>query len=107
MHIDNLEYHLAMIDPHLTLDHHLKLVTTWEAFSAEVDRFQPDLVYYYGHGTGDNDQAHLIFATETQNQPVKKPIVDFAQVLRTIKPLGSRGLASFNRVSPIVFDTST
>ncbi|OQY51225.1 MAG: hypothetical protein DRR08_33565 [Candidatus Parabeggiatoa sp. nov. 2] len=61
----------------------LQVASTWEEFKTKVKSLEPDIVYYYGHGEGDINTTHLLFADQTQ-QCCKIPVADFAQVLRNL-----------------------
>lgn len=81
-HFEKLESHFSAQDHRLSLGKNLKLAHTWEEFTQLAKEFEPHIVYYYGHGTGDQDNGRLVFATGTSRQRVDKPIADFALCLR-------------------------
>ncbi len=86
-HLEELERMLSQKDPLLTRGSRLREVNTWEEFLARGVAFEPDVVYYYGHGEGDGagDNARLLFASGEKHRLVKKPMADFALVLRKLK----------------------
>ncbi len=65
-------------------DRHLRLAVTWEEFKETVESFQPQIVYYYGHGVGDVHNARLVFAQQKDNARLDKPVHDFALCLRNM-----------------------
>lgn len=81
-HFEKLESHFSAQDHRLALGKNLKLAHTWEEFTQLAKEFEPHIVYYYGHGTGDQDNGRLVFATGTSRQRVDKPIADFALCLQ-------------------------
>jgi len=83
-HLETLEYRLSLYNHHLSLTDHLKVVGTWEEYCHLVKTFKPHIIYYYGHGVGDQYQSRLIFASGKQHQHIEKPIADFAQSLRNL-----------------------
>ena len=85
-HIEQLERQLSIYDHHLRLDDHLRLVTTWEALLACLPDFKPQLIYFYGHGSGDQQSSQLVFADQEQRR-LERPIADLVQVLRTLPEL--------------------
>ncbi|MFQ5632585.1 MAG: hypothetical protein ACE5I1_27775, partial [bacterium] len=84
-HLETLEYRLSLFDPHFTWDGHLKKVATWEDFREQLKVFTPDIIYYYGHGIGDEYASRLIFVSGEQSRPVEKPVADFALCLRAME----------------------
>jgi hypothetical protein len=82
-HLEKLEYRLALSDHRLTSEQNLRHVTTWDACCSMLKSFQPDILYYYGHGVGDQGRARLIFADQN-GRKVEKPITDLAQLLREL-----------------------
>lgn len=83
-HLDALEDLLSAHDHLLTWDRHLKLVRTWEEFTRQVKTFEPQIVYYYGHGVGGMDRSRLVFADGANNQRYDAPVADFALQLRNL-----------------------
>jgi hypothetical protein len=83
-HIEELEDMLSSHDQLLSFGNKLKVAYTWEEFDEIVKDFQPELIYYYGHGVGDSRKSRLLFATGKNLEPVDKPIGDFANCLRKL-----------------------
>jgi hypothetical protein len=81
-HLEALELLLSGTDPRHVRGQFLNVVTTWEAFVREVERFKPDIVYYYGHGIGDRHVSRLVFARQQGNQRYDVPMIDVAGLLR-------------------------
>lgn len=83
-HLETLEHQLSRYDHHLALGSNIQVVTTWEQFRQQLRTFEPQLVYYYGHGIGNRHHSRLLFADNTHNRPVEKPMADVAQCLRAL-----------------------
>jgi hypothetical protein len=81
-HLEALEEMLSTHDPLLTWGRHLRLVERWEEFVQQLAEFEPQLVYYYGHGKGDAAQSELIFTSGVERQLHKVAVADFALHLR-------------------------
>lgn len=64
----------------------LRVAVTWDDFVKEVVNFKPHLIYYYGHGKGDERSARLVFA-DTDGRALEKPLIDVASVLRNAMPI--------------------
>jgi len=62
----------------------LQIASTWEEFKTLAKSLQPEIVYYYGHGKGDENASYLLFADQTQ-QLCETTVADFAQVLRNLQ----------------------
>lgn len=84
-HLEELENHLFVYNPALSFGHNLKEVHTWEEFIVEIETFQPHIIYYYGHASGDSDRMSLLFSTETDQKRLEKSISDFIQALERLK----------------------
>ena len=82
-HLEALEYRLALSDHRLTSEQHLRRATTWEEFCSALTSFQPEMIYYYGHGIGEREQARLVFADQ-HGRRNDKAIADVAQALREL-----------------------
>jgi len=83
-HLEALEDLLSAHDPRLSWNRHLKLVETWEDFTRQVKEFEPQIVYYYGHGEGDVHRSRLDFASGPNKQLLDVPVADFALCLRNM-----------------------
>ncbi len=94
-HLEKLEELLSGADPRHSWGRNLRRVETWETFTQTVTEFQPQIVYYYGHGIGDVHSSKLVFATGKQHQRIDKPIADVAACLRQM-PGGPPLLAYLN-----------
>ena len=81
-HVSQLHDLLSMHDRRLSLGQNLQVCSSWEDFLQKTKCFDPQVVYYYGHGLGDTNNARLIFSTREQGNRVDKPIADFALVIR-------------------------
>ncbi len=57
-------------------------VRTWSDFKSQLEKLDPHLVYYYGHGTGDHDSSELIFEDERAKGVEKVSMVRLGQCLR-------------------------
>ena len=83
-HLEELEELLSEHDPRLTIGDRLRLAVTWREFLGLTEHFQPQIVYYYGHGVGDMRQSRLLFAEGPLRQADPKPLADFALALRRL-----------------------
>lgn len=84
-HLEKLEQHFSAQDHRLAWGKNLQLAHTWEEFTRLLKEFEPHIVYYYGHGAGDQDTGRLVFATGTARHRIVKPIADFALCLRQMR----------------------
>jgi hypothetical protein len=94
-HLQELEEMLSRADHHFYQGKHLRVVRTWEEFQTQVNTQHYDLLYYYGHGTGDIHRSRLLFATGKTNERKDVPVADLAACLRQA-PKGPPLLAYVN-----------
>jgi hypothetical protein len=80
-HIAELQDLLSAADVSYIDNSRLRVATSWKTFLAEIGTFQPDLVYYYGHGTGDRHSTRLVFADDN-HATCEVSVADFAAALR-------------------------
>ena len=85
-HLEDLEDLLSSHDQLLSSDNHIKIVETWEEYVQAVKEFQPQMVYYYGHGSFVDNQTRLIFAQGKKHKKIEKPIYDFSLCLHQLEP---------------------
>ncbi|MCP4110227.1 MAG: hypothetical protein GY749_32680 [Desulfobacteraceae bacterium] len=85
IHLENLENLLSAKDHLLSLGKNLRLALTWEEFTELAKTFKPQIIYYYGHGEGDANNARLLFASNEKNKLAEKPFTDFALCLRNME----------------------
>lgn len=64
--------------------HKVLVAQTWEQFTRLAAESAPQVIYYYGHGTGDWYTSRLLFAAEGTNSCLEKPIADVAAYLRNL-----------------------
>ncbi len=93
-HLEELEELLSSTDSSHTRGNNLQIVTTWDELKESLINFQPDIIYYYGHGLGDMYSSQLIFA-DKKNKPINKPVADLIPLLRSA-PNGHPLLAYIN-----------
>lgn len=93
-HIGDLRAMLESSDSAYTGDTRFRTVVTWDDLKSAVKSFQPDIFYYYGHGTGNEDASKLVFA-DTGNKSDKRSVADLGQVVQNI-PGGPPLLAYVN-----------
>lgn len=84
-HLEELEDMLSSHDPRLSFGDNLKVAKAWEEFLQLTASFEPELIYYYGHGVGDRRATRLVFETGPRRAGVEKPILDVAQCLRCLE----------------------
>jgi hypothetical protein len=80
-HLADLTKMLSQRDKLFTPGKNLAIVATWEEFVETVPNFRPELIYYYGHGTGDARITRLIFESGPKRKADPRPITDFARAL--------------------------
>ncbi len=61
-HIEALESRLAACDHHFLRGQHLRVASTWEDFIMMLQEFEPQIIYYYGHISGEPHAPGLYFA---------------------------------------------
>ncbi len=88
-HLEALEDMLSAADHRLSFGKHLKLVRTWEEFTESLSpealkKFEPQIVYYYGHGEVGFDSSKLLFASGKNKALKAVPVADFALRLRQL-----------------------
>jgi hypothetical protein len=83
-HITEFQEMLATADIAYTDDSRFKNVCTWSAFFTHLETFQPDILYYYGHGTGDRHTTRLVFMDENK-RGIKKPLPDILAALQHVQ----------------------
>ncbi|MCP4105959.1 MAG: CHAT domain-containing protein [Desulfobacteraceae bacterium] len=88
-HLEKLEDMLTHADHRYYQGRNLRTVSTWEDFQEQVKLFQPDAIYYYGHGIGDKHTSALAFTTgntRKQHNVSVSDIADFFRHLATKMP---------------------
>ncbi len=79
-HLEDLRETLLKISHHYGDDSFLALVETREALTAAMRGMRPDVVYYYGHGAVDGDQACLMLGQDG-SAPDRLAMADFRRLL--------------------------
>lgn len=64
--------------------HKVLVARTWEQFTRLTAEFAPQVIYYYGHGTGNWNSSSLLFAAGGAQSSIEKPIADVATYLRNL-----------------------
>ena len=93
-HITTLQLLLRQADPGMAAPGQFKVVFTWEKFKDAVEQEPFDIIYYWGHGLGNQVRNRLVFESSADGNSKEKAIVDFADVLRNGK--GSPTLVYLN-----------
>lgn len=83
-HLDQLEFLLSASNKLYRRNHHLQCVGTYEEFLEKLTSYEPDIIYYYGHGEGNWASSHLIFASAAGDSR-RVPVADLAHVLRQLR----------------------
>ena len=81
-HLLELETMLSAANPLHVRTKNLRVVETWDDLTSTLVSWRPHIVYYYGHGTGDQNASRLVFATN-DGPSETRPIADFANLLRS------------------------
>ncbi|MDJ0837581.1 MAG: hypothetical protein QNK37_13790 [Acidobacteriota bacterium] len=63
-----------------------RAVRTWDEFREACTGFQPDVVYFYGHGKGDRSHCDLVFEDRARRAD-PRPLVDVVEWLARTNPL--------------------
>ena len=84
-HLRALKKELERYDTRLTSKEWWMEVDTWELFMDRLQTYKPHLIYYYGHGVGDEDTVRLCFAEGVRRKRKDVPVLDFATELRKLK----------------------
>jgi CHAT domain len=84
-HIAELETQLTVANPLHVRNKHLRIVETWDDFTATLKSFRPHILYYYGHGTADLNASRLIFSGGDAKAARPIPVADFANLLRSLE----------------------
>jgi hypothetical protein len=96
-HIKELEGLLSRVNPVHKLGKNLRWVSTWEEMLSELDTFQPDVLYYYGHGAGDARSSELLFTSKPRDgshsdgMPVTEKVISAAEFASVLRGLGKNG----------------
>ena len=83
-HLEALCERLGRGEPRLARDgERLRVCHTWEALVEQVRTFQPQVLYYYGHGLaqGVDASTRLVFA-DAAGKRDDRPVADLAALLR-------------------------
>jgi hypothetical protein len=83
-HVAELEMMLTVANPLHARGKHLRVVETWEDFVGTMKSFRPHVLYYYGHGSADQNSSRLIFSAAQTNAAMPVPVADFANLLRSL-----------------------
>ncbi len=92
-HIRDLRDLLSAADPTYSGDSHIRVVTDFITFSSELTTFQPEILYYYGHGIGNEHTSRLIFA-DHRGRAQERPLLDLVMPLRSL-PENQRPLLAY------------
>lgn len=60
-----------------------RIVTDLSSFHEELDALQPDILYYYGHGIGNQHTTRLLFADQ-KGRTVETPLPDLTASLHAL-----------------------
>ncbi|MCI5144599.1 MAG: hypothetical protein D3923_03515, partial [Candidatus Electrothrix sp. AR3] len=74
---------------------HFRSVVDYPSLLAELSSFCPDILYYYGHGVGNQHTSRLIFADQ-QGYSIEIPLSDLAAALQNLSPQDRPLLAYIN-----------
>ncbi len=93
-HLRQLRDLLSATDLAFVDEDHFRRVASWPDFLAQLNSFQPDILYYYGHGTGDRHSTRLVFE-DGRGRSMEKALPDLRNALDNI-PYGPPLLAYIN-----------
>ncbi len=72
-----------------------RVVSDLTSFYAELEDLQPDILYYYGHGEGNQQTTRLLFADQ-KGRVKETPLPDLAAALQNLPEHGRPKLAYIN-----------
>jgi hypothetical protein len=85
-HLNELEDQVwSGVNDAYTYGKSLKVVESWDEFVAELESFLPHIVYYYGHGHGDENSSRLVFKKAGEWESDEVPVSNFAHALKRLK----------------------
>jgi hypothetical protein len=79
-HLAELNWLLSAGGTRASWERSVRTVASWDEFRRTVSEFQPEVVYYYGHGEGSLDDSGLLFAAPN-GQSERVSITRFANCL--------------------------
>lgn len=62
----------------------LRRVENWDDFITQLESFKPHVVYYYGHGRGDENSSWLVFKKSGELEADEVPLSNFALALKRL-----------------------
>lgn len=80
-HLEQLKNLLQSVADDLVSDFYLRVITTWQELEAAAKDFQPNVIYYYGHGEFEKSVSRLIFQ-DPKKGFMSKSVIDFARQLQ-------------------------
>ncbi|MCI5140649.1 MAG: hypothetical protein D3909_02760, partial [Candidatus Electrothrix sp. ATG1] len=81
-HLQEIRELLSAADLAYSDDSRFRVVFDFASFHAELNAFQPDILYYYGHGKGNQHTTRLLFADQ-KGRSVATPLPDFTAALQS------------------------
>ena len=84
-HAEDVVAKLAHYDDAYARDDAVPIVRTWNEFRDAVSWHRPNIVYYYGHGTGDRSGVRLVFEKKNR-QPDERALADVRGILTPSTP---------------------
>ncbi len=82
-HMEALEELLSSADAGFTRGSNLQVAADWEVCKESLSAFEPDVIYFYGFGSGTHYTPSLIFEGKN-NDPVAIPVADLLSLLRNM-----------------------
>ncbi|CAK8720601.1 hypothetical protein GKODMF_12190 [Candidatus Electrothrix gigas] len=94
-HLQELKELLTGADLAYSDAERFRVVADLSSFYAELEELQPDILYYYGHGIGNQQTTRLLFADQ-QGRTKEIPLPDLAAALQNLPKHGRPKLAYIN-----------
>ncbi len=88
-HLNQLQQVLRKHNPKMVSPQNLILVYTWEEFEMAIEGNVIDVVYYYGHGEGNQNRSRLLFESTENDQVLNIAAGELATCFRGAKRLPS------------------
>ncbi|MCW5213104.1 hypothetical protein VU04_09370 [Desulfobulbus sp. TB] len=94
-HLQKMKELLTAADPAYADSSRFQVVADLASFYAELESLQPDILYYYGHGIGNQQTTRLRFADQ-QGRTVDTPLPDLAAAFQNLPEYKRPKLAYIN-----------
>ncbi len=94
-HIKDFQDMLSESDIEYGDEKYFRVVKDYHSFRKQLTEFKPEILYYYGHGTGNRHTSRLLFEGRNQ-KPDPRPFTDIAAAIRNLPDNKRPALVYFN-----------